>query len=79
VKAYLYGEPEVSRARLWERVEGTNLLYTYYGEHFKQFLRDNINDELVFLFGEELKTDNSECNKAGERSSECYLNAFKLM
>lgn len=64
VKEYLYGEPEVARARVWERVEGTKLLYTYYGDHFKEFLRDNINDELVFWFGEELKTDNRECNKA---------------
>jgi tetratricopeptide (TPR) repeat protein len=64
VKEYLYGEPEAARARVWERVEGTKLLYTYYGDHFKEFLRDNINDELVFWFGEELKTDNRECNKA---------------
>jgi tetratricopeptide (TPR) repeat protein len=64
VKAYLYGEPETARARLWERVEGTKLLYTYYGDHFKEFLRERINDELVFWFGEELKTDNRECNKA---------------
>lgn len=64
VKEYLYGEPESARERIWERLEGTKLLYTYYGEHFKEFLRDNINDELVFLFGEELKTDNHECNKA---------------
>jgi tetratricopeptide (TPR) repeat protein len=64
VKEYLYGEPDVARARVWERVEGTKLLYTYYGNHFKGFLRDHINDELVFWFGEELKTDNRECNKA---------------
>jgi tetratricopeptide (TPR) repeat protein len=64
VKEYLYGEPDIARARVWERVEGTKLLYTYYGEHFKEFLRDNINDELVRWFGEELKTDNRECNKA---------------
>lgn len=64
VKEYLYGEPEAARKTLWERVEGTKLLYTYYGEHFKDFLRDNLNDEIVFWFGEELKTDSRECNKA---------------
>ena len=64
IREYLYGEPEAARGKLWERVEGTKLLYTYYGEHFKEFLRNNINDELVRWFGEELKTDNRECNKA---------------
>jgi tetratricopeptide (TPR) repeat protein len=64
IKEYLYGEPVAARAKLWERVQGTKLLYTYYGEPFKEFLRDNLNDELVFWFGEELKADNRECNKA---------------
>ncbi|MGH9971835.1 MAG: tetratricopeptide repeat protein, partial [Pyrinomonadaceae bacterium] len=64
LKNYLYGQPRAASDRLWERVEGTKLLYTYYGDHFKTFLRDNINDELVSWFGEELKTDNRECNKA---------------
>lgn len=64
LKQYLYGEPEIGRTRLWERVEGTKLLYSYYGDHFKEFLRESVNDELVFWFGEELKTDNRECNKA---------------
>jgi tetratricopeptide (TPR) repeat protein len=64
VRKYLYGNPQDATDTLWERVEGTKLLYTYYGEHFKSFVRDNINDELVFWFGEELKTDNHECNKA---------------
>lgn len=64
VKEYLYGDPQAATARLWERVEGTKLLYTYYGEHFKEFLRDNLNNELVRWFHEELKNDNRECNKA---------------
>ncbi len=64
VKGYLYGEPQAASDKLWERVEGTKLLITYYGEHFKSFLRDNINDELVRWFHEELKTDNRESNKA---------------
>jgi hypothetical protein len=64
VKAYLYGEPNAAKATLWGRMEGTKLLYTYYGDHFKDFLRDNLSDELVFWFGEELKTDERESNKA---------------
>jgi hypothetical protein len=64
VKEYLYGEPLAARDKFWERVEGTKLVYTYYGEHVRDFLRDNVNRELVSWFGEELKLDNSECNKA---------------
>ncbi len=64
LKQYLYGEIQEARKQLWERIEGTKLIYTYYGEQFKNFLRDHINEELVFCFGEELKTDNYECNKA---------------
>lgn len=64
VKEYLYGDPQEAENKLWQRIEGTKLIYTYYGEHFKNFLRDNCLNELVLCFGEELKTDNKECNKA---------------
>jgi hypothetical protein len=63
-KAYLHGEPYAANSKLWERMEGTKLLYSYYGEHFKGFLRDSLSDELIFWFGEELKTDERECNRA---------------
>lgn len=64
VKNYLYGKPQEANNALWERIEGTKLIYTYYGEHFKTFLRDYCLDEVVSWFGEELKTDNKESNKA---------------
>jgi hypothetical protein len=64
VREYLYGEPQDARDRLWRHVDGTNLLYTYYGEPFKNFLRDQLNEEFMFQFGEELNTDNRESNKA---------------
>ena len=64
VKSYLYGDEQAAKHALWERIDGTQLIYTYYGEHFKDFLRDNCLDEIVFWFGEELKTDDKECNKA---------------
>lgn len=64
IKEYLYGDAQNASDRLWRRVEGTKLIYTYYGEHFKEFLRTRLPGELVFWFGEELKNDNRECNKA---------------
>jgi hypothetical protein len=64
IKTYLYDKPQEARNLLGKRIEETNLIYTYYGEHFKIFLRDNCLDEIVFWFGEELKTDNKENNKA---------------
>lgn len=64
IKCLLYGDPLEAQKALWERIEGTKLIYTYYGEHFKNFLRENCSDEIVFWFGEELKTDDKENNKA---------------
>jgi hypothetical protein len=63
VKDYLYGSPETSADKLWKRISGTNLLDTY-SEHFRDFLRQNLLNEVQYWFSEELKTDNKECNKA---------------
>ncbi|MBI1927762.1 tetratricopeptide repeat protein [Candidatus Poribacteria bacterium] len=63
VKDYLYGRPETARDNLWQRINGAKLLHTY-GEHLRDFLRENLLDEVLFWFSEELKTDNKECNKA---------------
>lgn len=62
-KDYLYGRPETVTDKLWERINGTALLSTY-NEHFRDFLQKNLLNEVLFWFGEELKTDNKECNKA---------------
>ena len=64
IKSYLYDDPQKAKNELWERIDGTKLIYSYYGEHFKDFLRDNCLDEVVFYFGLELKDDNKESNKA---------------
>jgi tetratricopeptide (TPR) repeat protein len=64
IKGYLYGDRGEAKTSLWNRIEDTELIYTYYGEHFKNFLRDNSLDEVVFWFGEELKTDSKENNRA---------------
>ena len=64
LRTYLYDTPQAATTALWERITGTKLIYTYYGEHVTNFLRDNCSNEVVFWFGEELKTDNKESNKA---------------
>jgi len=63
VKDFLYGSPETATDKIWERINGANLLYTY-DEHFRDFLRQNLLNEVLFWFNEELKTDSKECNKA---------------
>jgi tetratricopeptide (TPR) repeat protein len=63
VKEYLYGSSETATDKLWERINGTNLL-DIYSDHFRNFLRQNLLTEVQFWFGEELKTDSKECNKA---------------
>ncbi len=63
IKDYLYTTPEKATDMLWKRIDGARLLSTY-NEHFKDFLRRNLLSELQFWFGEELKTDNKESNRA---------------
>jgi hypothetical protein len=63
IKDYLYERPETVTDKLWERINGTTLLSTY-SEHFRDFFRQNLLNEVLFWFSEELKTDNKECNKA---------------
>jgi tetratricopeptide (TPR) repeat protein len=63
IKAYLYGRSDTVTDMLWERIRGTTLLLNY-NEHFRDFLRQNLLNEMLFWFSEELKTDNKECNKA---------------
>jgi len=63
VKDYLYQESETATNILWARIDATNLLFTY-GDHFRDFFRRNVLDEVQYWFGEELKTDSIECNKA---------------
>ncbi len=77
IKNYLHGDPQAARNALWERIEETNLIYTYYGEHFKILLRDNCLDEIVFWFGEELKTDNKENNKAWRAFQQLLLEGIQ--
>jgi hypothetical protein len=64
VNAYLYDQTQAANSKLWDLLEGTKLLYSYYGDHFKNFLRDNLSDELVLWFGNELMTDGPESNRA---------------
>ncbi|HYP53875.1 MAG TPA: hypothetical protein VEQ42_10070, partial [Pyrinomonadaceae bacterium] len=63
LKGYLYGEPEAATEKLFGRINATEALDGF-PAHFKNFLRQNLLGELVFWFGEELKTDSKESNKA---------------
>jgi len=63
VKELLYASPEIATDKLWARIKKTDLLSTY-SEHFRDFFFQNLLNEVLFWFSEELKTDNKECNKA---------------
>ena len=63
INDYLHESEEVAKGNLWERIEETDVLPAGYGD-FKEFLRENLFVELQFWFGEELKTDDRESNKA---------------
>jgi hypothetical protein len=60
---YLYTGWETAEEKLWNQIDGANLLPAE-NDDFKRFLRENLFVELQFLFGEELKKDNRESNKA---------------
>jgi len=63
VNEYAYADPRAATDKLWERLAADSLLAPY-GKHFRDFLRANLLNQIVLWFGEELKTDNQECNKA---------------
>jgi tetratricopeptide (TPR) repeat protein len=63
VKDYLYDEPEKAVPNLWRRLAADSLLADY-RKSFRDFLRANLLNQVLLCFGEELKTDNRECNKA---------------
>ena len=63
LKNYLYSTSNTSLDLLWERINVSSLLLTF-NEHFRNFLRENLLQEIQLCFAEELKTDNKECNKA---------------
>ncbi|VVB95791.1 Photosystem I assembly protein Ycf3 [uncultured archaeon] len=63
IKEYLYGGQESATDKLWERINGTNLLCTYC-DHFRDFFHNNLLNEVQLWFTEELKTDSKESNKA---------------
>jgi hypothetical protein len=63
VKHFLYNTSEVDAASIWNRIVGDGFA-SKYGSEVRDFLRDNLLNEMLFWFAEELKTDNRECNKA---------------
>jgi hypothetical protein len=63
VEKYLYITQETATASLWEQIHGPTLQSTY-NEYFNDFLRRNLLSEVQFWFGEELKTNNRESNRA---------------
>ena len=61
IEGLLYGETHQAEEVVWGYINRT---FSTYEPHFRNFLRDNLLDEVVYWFGEELKTDNKESNKA---------------
>jgi hypothetical protein len=63
IKQFLFAVPEADNNQMWDLFVGDSLVATY-GSDFRRFLRDNLLNETLFWFGEELKTDSTDCNKA---------------
>ncbi len=63
VRQFLFAVPEAGEDRMWKHMVGDDLIAPY-GSDFQRFIRDNLTTETLFWFGEELKTDSPECNKA---------------
>lgn len=63
VRDYLYLPPQEGMAKLWQNVDAAKLIYSY-GDHFGDFFKDRLLQEVQYCFAEELKTDSKDNNKA---------------
>jgi DNA-binding transcriptional regulator GbsR (MarR family) len=59
----LFSMPNADSGELWESFVGDNLISAY-GSHFRDFIRQNLIEETMLWFAEELKTDNVDSNRA---------------
>jgi hypothetical protein len=63
VKHFLFSVPtDVNTEQMWQRMVPDDLIKSY-GSEFGDFMRRELLGQMLFWFGEELKTDNKECNK----------------
>jgi hypothetical protein len=60
---YLVNVPDSNMHDVWDVMVGDKLLAVY-GSEFRDFIRQNLLNEILFHFNEELKTDSKETNKA---------------
>lgn len=79
VKDYLYGESEIAANNIWKLISHTNFLDTYHSEWFKDYFINNFFSEMQFWFGEELKTDNKECNRAWRAFQRLLMGGYRQM
>lgn len=63
VRHYLLGVPETDMGEVWDAM-GLDELVVTYGSEFGDFIREHLLSELIFWFNEELKTDDTDNNKA---------------
>lgn len=63
VKHFLFDAPDVDGEKMWMRLVGEDLIAPYSAQ-LQSFLRSNLLNEILFWFGQELKTDSPGCNKA---------------
>lgn len=76
IQKYLLNDSTEGEELLWIRINSTELLNTY-NSHFKDFIKLNLLSKIKFWFGEELKTDNVECNKAWRAFQRLLLEGIK--
>ncbi|MFN2513723.1 MAG: hypothetical protein ABR568_20170, partial [Pyrinomonadaceae bacterium] len=60
---WLFNVPDVDSGELWEHFVGDDLIIPY-GSHFRDFIRQNLIEQTMLWFAEELKTDNRDSNRA---------------
>lgn len=77
ITQYLYGKENEGEELLHNRIKSVNYLDEY-SEPFKSYFLSNILSEIKFWFGEELKTDNTECNKAWRAFQRLLLEGIKV-
>ncbi|HRZ75337.1 MAG TPA: hypothetical protein P5335_10430 [Flavobacterium sp.] len=77
ITQYLYGNQNEGEELLHNRIKSVSYLDEY-GESFKSYFLSKILSEIKFWFGEELKTDSIDCNKAWRAFQRLLLEGIKV-
>lgn len=76
IQDYLSKEPKEAEKLIWSQIN-LDEAFNYDNSHLKDYFKENLHYKIKFLFGEELKTNNKENNKAWRAFQRMLLEGIK--